>query len=359
MKKKLMELKKVKADNCVTIIMNTHRTAPDSQKDSIQLKNLIKEAIEKLNSINDKKLVEKVTEHLNNLVCDIDFDNNLDAIALFVNAEERIEETVQLPLSVVDRVIVDDTFATRDLLRAENQVSDYYILALSQQKVRLLHASNDQIVSEYKSPFPIKNTEFYTTSGIENSNAPLQTNLLAEFFNRVDKEVNKIRKENDFPVLIATEEGNFYEYLKIADEKDSIYELFLNGNRLEEKDHELAKNSWPIVQENLIKDMKKHKNTINEAVGHGKFLSDASEIWRNLEEGRVKTLFVEENLFQSAVVENGGIRFVEKSEETSKNIVADIYDDMIEKNMEQGGTTVFLPTGELEEYQGFAATLRY
>ncbi len=44
MNKKLNELKKVNAENCVSIILNTHRTAPDSQKDVIALKNLIKEA---------------------------------------------------------------------------------------------------------------------------------------------------------------------------------------------------------------------------------------------------------------------------------------------------------------------------
>src|SRR5690554_732387 len=223
---KLKELKDIISESCVTIILNTHRTSPDNKKDSITLKNLIKEAEERLFADESKRNAKGLVERLKELESKIDHSHNLESLVLFVN--EDIAEYTRLPIAVEERVVIDHTFATRDLVRALHLETNYYVLVLSQQKVRLLEAFNDKVVSEIGSPFPIENSQFYSTNKAELSNASRQTNLVAEFFNRVDKEVNKIRKDNPLPVLICTEESNYHEYLKVADQKQSIIETYLN-----------------------------------------------------------------------------------------------------------------------------------
>jgi hypothetical protein len=47
-KEKLEKLASEKSSPCVTISMNTHRTAPDNLEDIIGLKNLLKEAHERV-----------------------------------------------------------------------------------------------------------------------------------------------------------------------------------------------------------------------------------------------------------------------------------------------------------------------
>ena len=130
MNKKLNELKKVNAENCVSIILNTHRTAPDSQKDVIALKNLIKEAEERLLNSLDKKKAQAIVESLTKVESTIDHSHNLESLILFVNVDEQIAEYMRLPIPVVDRVIIDHTFATRDLLRAIHLTASYFILVL-------------------------------------------------------------------------------------------------------------------------------------------------------------------------------------------------------------------------------------
>lgn len=359
MNKKLNELKKVNAENCVTLILNTHRTAPDNQKDAIMLKNLIKEAEERLMNSLDKKTAQTIVESLTNLEATIDHSHNLESLVLFVNAEKEIAEYLRLPIPVVDRVIIGDTFATRDLLRAIHLTSSYYVLVLSQQKVRFIQAMNDQVIKEITGPFPIENTDFHTSSSIETSDAGRQTNLIAEFFNRVDKQVNIIRKENPLPVLICTEEANFYEYLKIADEKESILETYLNGNRLEEKAGAIVKEAWPIIKEHVEKSNIERKEDLDKAVGTGRFLSDVNEIMSAIKEGKVQTLFVQQGLFQPAVLENGSVDLLSENDEKPKEMIDDIFDEMIEMNMNYGGDAVFLPKGSLDEFNGFGAITRY
>lgn len=354
---KLKELKDIISERCVTIILNTHRTSPDNKKDPLTLKNLIKEAEERLFADESKRDAKILVDRLKALESKIDHSHNLESLVLFVN--EDIAEYTRLPIAVEDRVVIDYTFATRDLVRALHFETNYYVLVLSQQKVRLIEAFNDKVVAEIGNPFPIENNQFYSTNKAELSNANRQTNLVAEFFNRVDKEVNKIRKENPLPVLICTEEGNFHEYLKIADQKQAIFDTFLNKNRVDEKDHHIIAEAWKTAKDYMASKNNARKAELEQAVSQNKFLSDTNEIWQAIKEGRVQTLFIEEDKFQPAIWENDQITYLSDELRNKKEVVDDIYDELIEANMNYGGDVVFLPKGELTKFNGFGAVTRY
>lgn len=357
MKPTLKELKDINAENCVTIIMNSHRTKPDYLKDELALKNHIKEVETRLLADTTKRDATKLIEKLHGLAGQIDHSHNLDSLILFVN--DDIAEFTRLSIPVVDRVIIDNTFATRDLVRALHAEAHYYLLVLSQEKARLIEAINNQVVQEFKSPFPIENKQFFTKNKSEAAIASRKSNLIAEFFNTVDKEVNRIRKNNPLPVLICTVEENYPEYLKIADQKDSIFTSFLNKNRMAEKDHAIVQEAAKIVEAHNIKRNNNRKEELLKAVSENRFLSDTNEIWRAIPEGKIQTLFVEQGLFQPAIVENDEIVYVSEDLRTDKNVIDDIYDEMIEMNLSFGGDVVFLPKGELEKFNGFGAVTRY
>ena len=353
----LKKLKNISSENCITIIMNSHRTKPDNLKDPIALKNLIKEAEHRLLSDTTKRDANVLIDKLNTLAEKIDHSHNLDSLMLFVNHE--IAEYTRLAIKVEDRVVIDNTFSTRDLIRDMHKESNYYVLVLSQEKVRLIEALNDQVVTEFKSPFPIENKQFFTRNKAESAVASRQSSLIAEFFNQVDKEVNEIRKHNPLPVLICTVEENYPEYLKIADQKHSIYSTFLNKNRINEKDHAIVTEAYKLVNEHDTKRNNDRKSELLKAVSDNKFLSDTNEIWKAISEGKIQTLFIEQGLFQPAIIENDEIKYVSDDHRTDKDVIDDIYDELIEMNMNFGGDVVFLPKGELSKFNGFGAITRY
>lgn len=357
MKNILKELKDVISENCITIILNTHRTKPDNQKDPILLKNLIKEAEQRLLADESKRDAQKLIQRLSELETKIDHSHNLESLILFAN--EDIAEYARLPIAVENRVVIDQTFATRDLVRALHSEAHYYVLVLSRQTVRLIEAFNDKVVAEIGNPFPIENNEFYSTNKAELSNASRQTNLIAEFFNRVDKEVNTVRKSNPLPMLICTEESNYHEYLKIADEKDSIFETYLNKNRTDEKAHAIVTEAWKIVKDHTTKINNARKAELQKTLSNGKFLSDTNEIWQAIQQGRVQTIFIEQGKFQPAIWENEKIIYVDEGLRDRREVVDDIYDEIIEANRNYGGDVVFLPKGELKDFDGFGAVTRY
>lgn len=353
----LRKIKNVVAENCVSIIMNTHRTRPDHLKDPLTLKNLIKEAEQRLSADLDKRKVKILMDRIQELERSIDHSRNLESLILYVN--EEISELVRLPIPVTDRVVIDPTFATRDLIRSLHLETEYLILVLSRQKVRLIEAFNDKVVREIGSPFPMENTQLYSTNAAELSNASRQTQLVAEFFNRVDKALNEVRKDSPLPVLICTEESNYHEYLKVADQKNSIYTTYLNRNRLDDKDHAIVNEAWPLVQEIVKSRNLSRIEDLRKAVGTGKFLSDVNDIWRALPEGRVQTLFVQQGLYQPVKLEGNQLVKIPDGQEFTGDVIDDIYDELIELNFNFGGDVVFLPPGHLDDFEGFGAILRY
>lgn len=353
----LKELKDIRSENCITITATTHRTKPDYLNDGLRLKNLIKDAEERLMADTTKRDAKSLIEKLNKLAAEIDHSQNLESLMLFVNDE--VAEYTRLPIKVEDRVVIDETFATRDLVRAMHLESHYYILVLSQEKIRLIEAMNDKVVQEVGNPFPYENTQFFSKNRAANAIASKQTSLIAEYFNQADKMVNEYRKNNPLPILICGLEENHNEYMKIADKKHSIFNAFLNKNKINDPDHSIVEEGWEVVKDYVTKINNERKEELKRAVGENKFLSDTNEIWKAISEGKIQTLFIEQGLFQPAVIKDGEIVYVSDEERNDTGVIDDIYDEMIEANMDFGGDVVFLPQGELSKFNGFGAVTRY
>ena len=139
----ILALEALRGYPCLTITLPTHRTSPDNRQDPIRLKNLGREVAERLTAELGKREVEAVLRSLDELVETIDHAQNLDGLALFVSAD--LARAERLPFTLAERVVVDESFFTRDLLFAMNRSPRYWVLALSEQPTRLFEASRDSL----------------------------------------------------------------------------------------------------------------------------------------------------------------------------------------------------------------------
>lgn len=356
MNKKIRELQSIRSKKCITIIMTSHRTKPDYLNDGLRLKNHIKEVEKRLYNDLNKKEAQKLIDRVHELANSIDHSQNIESLILFVN--ENIAEVMRLPIQVKDRVVIDQTFATRDLIRALHKEFQYYILVLSQDNTRLIEASNDKSVREVGGDFPFKNN--YVVERTAQSVASKETNILLEYFNQTDKKVNEVRKNNPLPVFICGLEENCNQYMKVVDRKETILPIQLNKNMINSPVHSIVEESWEELREYIVQRNNERKEELRKAVSENKFLSDTNEIWQAIHEGRVQTLFVERGLFQPAILtDDKQIQYVSEDRRNDTGIIDDIYDEMIEINMDYGGDVIFLPKGELQKFNGFGAITRY
>lgn len=353
----LKELKDIVSDCCITIILNTHRTKPDNKVDRLELKKLIHEADNRIFQYESEEKARLLSKRLHDLAAQIHFDQNLDSLILFVS--DTVSKHLHLPIPVENRVIIDNSFATRDLVRMLHMKTNYFVLVLSEYKARLIEGFNETVIREVGSPFPIENNDLYSTNSVELKNGKLQSHLLSEFFNRIDKAVNVVRNEDPKPVLICSQEMNYGEYLKIADLKESILPVFVKGNKLYQNAEEILRESWKVVSAFQFEKNNARKKELESAVSSGMFLSDANEIWNASIEGRIRTVFIEEDLFRPARIDKNTISFVTEKEKNNPDVVDDIYDEIIEATMNSGAEVVFLKRGELKDFQGLGAVTRF
>ncbi len=357
MRETLERLSKTQAPVCVTLILRTHKTHPENQKDSIQLKNLIAEASQRLQKEYGNEVAKRYTEKLNKIAESVDHDRNDLGLMVFVN--DDIAEFLRVPVRPKDRVILDDTFATRTIVRALIRDTDYYLLALSKGRARLIRASSDNTAEEITSDgFPFLDNDLVASTKQEASNSSRLTNLTQEFFNRIDKAVNKVRQQQPLPVVVYSEENNYHSYLKVADYPNTILGHILLKNQ-DEKPSNLAKEVWPTIKNLAIAKNRARITELEQALSSGNYLSDINEIWTAVQEGRGRTIFVEEGYYQAVRNDNGTLSPIESKDISSKDDINDIVDDMIEYNLKYGGDVVFLDKGSLEKFNKLALVTRY
>lgn len=357
MKETLERLSQIKAPVCVSLVLNTHKTRPENAKDSIHLKNLISEANTRLKQEFNDDIAKRYTEKLNEMAEHIDHNHNDLGLMMFVNDE--VAEYLRIPMQVHDRVVIDETFATRPIVRALQKHSDYYVLALSKGKARFFQFSGDEAVKEFKeNGFPHNDNALLSTIKSEGGNATKVSRLTREFFNNIDKKVNEIRNLNPLPVVVYAEKTNFHQYLNEADYPNTILGHIVLQN-FDEKPGNLAKEIGPQIERLTIESNRERIEELEQALGAGKTLSDLNDIWRAVREGRGNTIFVEEGYIQPVRDEDGMLTPIETADISHSSDIDDIVDEMIEHTLKFGGDVVFIEKGGLEKFNQLALVTRY
>src|SRR5262245_3404693 len=136
----------------VSILAPTHRTAPSNKRDPIKVKNLVRKAVDRLHKEFSKREVAAVVKNLQDLVKGVDWKHTLDGLALFASKERSA--AVSLPFRVKPRAMLDETFATRDLVYAFNRAPPYRVLVLSHNP-RLFDAWTTVLEEHTARPFPM------------------------------------------------------------------------------------------------------------------------------------------------------------------------------------------------------------
>lgn len=356
----LEKARRASGEGCVTITMNTHRTLPENQQDPIMLKKLLKEAVERLGGETDGATAKKTAENLYRAASGIDFWNNLDSLVLFANAD--FAGSVRLPITVADRVTVDDRFATKDLIRALQQEFSYYILILSRNEARLIEAFNDRLVGERGGAFPMNNP-LYTSDPVKLTNRHGQDDLTAEFFNNVDKALWETIKDDIKPVILATERRNYDYYMHIADRPELVIGT-VTRNGEDEPPHRTVADAWREASGILRNNTLARLPELDAALGAGVLVWGYSDIWNALADGRGRTLFVRKGLHLPArIVRNPDASWsilpAGAGDAALAGITDDAVDDMVGMALEDGGDVVFIDGAQLDRWNGIALITRY
>ncbi|MCB9193743.1 MAG: hypothetical protein H6597_04350 [Flavobacteriales bacterium] len=336
---------------CVTILMHTHRTAPDNAQDRIRLKDLVKKAEKDLLEQMDKRGAAPILENLEALVTNIDHQQNADGLALFAAVD--LAETVRLPFPVDDRVVVEGTFATREVVRARLGSVSYHVLALGREKAHLYQATDDHLIGEVRGAFPLKNRH-WTTDASRTSTARGQDNQLRHYHVDLVKALNDM-VDGTARVVVASTQEHYAAFMDAA-KYDPILIGHLGGSHDHLSPAEVVKQAWPIAYEDQKARHAAELEQVQRAASDH-LTTAVADIWRRVREGRGAALYVERDLRIPVRLEGDAV--VQVDDPSMSGAIDDIVDDIIEEQLRHGGDVRILPNGMLGAWSGIVLLLRY
>lgn len=356
----LSELKSLQAHReypSVSILAPTHRTAPLNKQDRIKVTNLVNKAVDRLHGEFNKREVAPLVKNLLGLVRQVDWKHTLDGLALYASNTQTA--AFSMPFKVKPRAVIDETFATRDLVYSFNRAPAYRVLTLGHQ-VRLFDAWTTVLDEHREKPFPMTHRGPGGASklpGGKGINISAQRDdAQRKFFSSVDDVLEALQKTNPLPLVIAGVERNLAFFREVTRQSSNIVGM-LAGQYDKTSLRDLGALVWPVFEAGATVRRTEALIQLDQAVSMQRHNSGIDQVWRAAVEGRIKTLLVEKDFHYPADLSPEGDRLLPYSGKGA-SALDDAVDEVIERVMQTGGEVFFYAAGDLDIHQGIAAVLR-
>src|SRR5215468_3217306 len=343
----------------LSLLAPTHRTHPANRNDRIVVKNLAAEGLDRLQGEFKKREVAGLVQNLKRLVDRVDWTHALEGLALF--ASRDVATAVQLPFRPRARVVIDETFATRDLVYSLNRSPRYRVLVLTEKPTRLFDAVT-HVLTEYRAkPFPMVHkgpggaSRLPGGQGINRS--AVRDESHRQFFRKVDDALASIQKEDHVPVVVVGVDRYLAFYQEVTKDPDAIVGV-VAGSHDDPNPTALGKLVWPVFKLGATLRRTRALARLNQAVSVNRHASGIDQVWRAAFEKRCQTLLVETGFEHPADVAPQGDHLLPYSGRGAAAL-DDAVDEVIERVIADGGDVFFYDPGVLDLHQRIAAVLRY
>ena len=311
------ELKTLMAERpgwCVSLFMPTHRSGEDTRQDPIRLQNFLEKAekllIEKgLRTVDARRLLEPA----HNLEGYSPFWRHLnDGLAMYL--ARGIFRYYPVPLHLEEQLIVAEHFYIKPLLPLLSGDGRFYVLALSQNQVRLLQGTRYSVGEVDLEGVPgslaellgdetrEKQLQFHTRApggpgrrpalffGHGESEEQAKQDIL-RYFREIEAELRKLLRSEQAPLVLAG-----VEYLLPIYRGANSYPYLLGegipGNPEQLSAQQLHQRAWKIVKPYFQEAQWKVRSRFEELKATARTSTDILEIIPAAFHGRVEHLFV-------------------------------------------------------------------
>ena len=251
---------------CISIYIPTHRTGTAAQQDPIRLKNLLAEAEKHLNARGvGRRDVDNMLEPASKLLRDSTFwQHQSIGLAIFLSSN-RVRR-YRLPLNFEELVVVEDHFHIKPLLPLFTGDGQFYILALSQNEIRLLNGTRDSVSEvdigqvggslaealpsgDYQAIFQhhTSSSASVTFHGQGGGSDESAKNELLRYFRLISDGLTEFLQEDRAPLVLAGVEYLLPIY-KEANTYPNLIDMVIKGNPDLLRADELHKSAWNILE---------------------------------------------------------------------------------------------------------------
>lgn len=340
-------LQSMRSDPSISILASTQPGLRLDGKDIATLRSLAGQARERL-AVEGCTDAVALLDALSGVIAEAAGQPADRAIALFVNCAYCCWAT--LPVSVVDRCVIDPTFATRDLVRALHHTPRHAVLLLSTEQARLLHGHGATLAPSPASTFPIYRR-------VTGRNRDRTTERPNDFLLRVDRALGAALKLNPTPLVLAAAEPTASTFRNLSRNTARLAGT-VKGNHLTTPTESLVDLLRPVLRDYLT-------SRGHDALGHverrartGRVLRDMNSAWLAARWERPEMLAVEEHYYYPARLDDTGDTLISADDVDHPDVIDDAVDELIEIVLSRGGWIALVKPGELPDDTHLALTLR-
>ncbi len=313
----LRDLVNFSSSPCVTVMMPAHRTGREIREDALRCKNLLNQAHEKLIQWGARtSVVRELLEPAWELQSDGEFWKHQSAgLAIFVGPD--FCRAYRIPVEVPERVVVNDRFHVAPLFSLLQGDGRFYILATSQNDLRLLRGTRFTVarlenaslpknlreslnIDEYVKAFQYHSRSFRGGDGRKteatyhghggNDMESKKKDELQQFLRRVEQALHPFLRDEKAPLVFAGVDYLFPMYQQ-ANTYEGLMPQPVRGNPDKWSAQQLHDLAWPIVEPYFRQLESEALKRYADHSGTDKTLDDLKDVLLAAEQGVVDVLF--------------------------------------------------------------------
>ncbi|MFI7501595.1 chemotaxis protein [Streptomyces sp. NPDC049687] len=355
----LTELRRPRPYPAVSVLTPTHRRDPLNAQDRVRLRNVVAEAKKQLES--DPAVTRErradVAEQLDRALAEIDLAHTEDGLVIFAAPGEH--QVWSLARPVPERVVLSDTFLTRNLVSAQAAERPYWVLSVSADRVTLWDGGTDQVAPFHAGGFPLvrrqENFDAERQEQIGDIPSTFRDEGTRHFLRDADTAMGRLLRTDPRPLYVTGEQAALSALDEIGTVTREAVHIPHGG-----LSHSTPDAVWQAVRPVVAAEARRSVDTVGRelesALGRKEFAAGVDEVWQSAREGRVRLLAVEEN-YRVTVRDDGDHLVPAASGDLDAR--EDIVDEIVEQCLETGAEVRFVPDGTLGDAAGIAGVLRY
>jgi Bacterial archaeo-eukaryotic release factor family 3 len=209
-KEELTELRLVKNEPCVSIIVPANSIPPEREQYPVEVDNAIRRASHILLGKYGEEKVMYLLNKLKRVTAAIDYVNESGGLGIFLSKD--VSKVMRFPFPVKEKVFVGDEFEIKDLLYTAKNLFVYYFLLISKKRTRLFKGYGDMINEVIDENYP---KEFVDDYEDESEYKYEKDHMASSAGNSLKGEVEKtIIEERRFRAFLQNIDYLMFLYLK-------------------------------------------------------------------------------------------------------------------------------------------------
>lgn len=356
----LSELRRPRAYPAVSVLTPTHRREPENAQDPVRLRNVVAEAKKQLEAdpaVPRERRID-VSRQLDQALAEIDLAHVEDGLVIFAAPGEH--QVWSLAREVPERVVLSDTFLTRNLVSAQASERPFWVLSVSADHVTLWNGGVDRVSEHRAGGFPLsrsrENFDAERQERIGDLPSTFRDEGTRHFLREADSALGKLLHEDPRPLYVTGETAALSALDDVGSATRNAVHVPHGGLA-----HGTPDAVWqavrPLVAAEARKSTEAVARELESARGRRAFAAGVDEIWQSAREGRLRLLAVEENY--RVTMRDGGGDHLMPADSGDLDAREDIVDEIVEQCLETGADVRFVPDGTLGGADGIAGVLRY